>query len=669
MASASVGAGSAGAGSSWTFWNDVEYFLRGTIHREAATNAESVLALPTSATFLAKYPLKNVLSEVGAVLEASAAVADDGEEGEEDDDEAFLLYPRGVKADARKKLVAGCELLEKLFGSAAVFLSASSSVEELFAVVAAAARSAAGCLRRVAAAFFRRVAEQSFVHEGSDSTSAEPITKARSLLWSSSGSEPSFLRSLIELFADKDVVTAQRATMAIVALLMPTSPSAADKSSAVAGAGATAASTSESAVTGTCDDSQLSIFTEAMDSTLIGSGEGDDESPYLADASIRVVRLAALLTAFAEKGKGGPASLAAADRIVSSFVKSGLMEVVLDAASQESYEEDPLSLLAVLEYLPFIASVPSGAKAVLEGVLVTKAPQSLLHWSGVASADGEGDSFLGPSALSALAQLYFALKRQHLQAGAAGIIISDADLVAAMLSALFDRCVPGVFRAAAKACESGQPIEKSARATNACCVFLASGDEALRAFLAAENTPYAREWLENGLSSSAELRCAALGGVALIFEKAASAATSSLSSSSTAGGSTTFPLHLELFNRFASCCGREVGEVALTALKKPDVESRLAAYQLLAAICSLPASDAWNLRRVWGASGLATHLLDRTTEHEKDGKDAKFTVVEATMKNPFKAGLGDFFLTQLRTYYAQGPYYKPVGAARVELAT
>jgi Proteasome non-ATPase 26S subunit len=648
-----------GAEAASSFWADVNVYLRGAIHREAATSAEAVLLLPSPAAFLAKYSLATVLAELDHILEMVSHPRSGGNEAEEQEDgDDFLLFPSGLEHDAKKKLGVGCELLEKLIGSAAVFADATSPVESLLSIVVAAARSSAGCLRRIAAAFFQRLAEGSFSLEGTTEAVTGDIATARALLW-----ERDNLQALIELFGDRDTVTGERASDAIIALLAGTSNGI---------AGGSSASNRLSLSSEPASSSQIALLTEELDSTLIGGpagGEGTEAvsaiSPFLADLSIRIVRLAALLASLSKKDK------AVADRAVGAFVTTGLMEVVMDAATldEDDGDNDVLTLLSVLEYLPAIAGVPAGAKAILDAELVSQ--KHLLGWSGVSSDDGEGDSFLGPSALATLAELYSELKRGPSSA------LSPSSIDA--INIIFTQCVPGIFRATARACASGQPADTSARAINACSTFVASDSEALRAFLAPENSLYAREWLESGVSSTAELRVAALSGVGLIFERAASAAASSGevaaasagsgSASSASASPSAFPLHLELFNRFGTCCGRDAGEVALLALKKPDLESRLAAYQFLTSVCSLPATDAWNLRRVWGAAGLATHLLDRTTEHEKLGKEGKFAVVEATMRNPNKNSLGDFFLTQLRTFYSQGPYYKPVGAARVELAT
>lgn len=40
----------------------------------------------------------------------------------------------------------------------------------------------------------------------------------------------------------------------------------------------------------------------------------------------------------------------------------------------------------------------------------------------------------------------------------------------------------------------------------------------------------------------------------------------------------------------------------------------------------------------------------------------------ATLRNPFKATLGEYFLAQLHLYHAQGPYYVAPAAAEVRVA-
>lgn len=65
-------------------------------------------------------------------------------------------------------------------------------------------------------------------------------------------------------------------------------------------------------------------------------------------------------------------------------------------------------------------------------------------------------------------------------------------------------------------------------------------------------------------------------------------------------------------------------------------------------------------------SGLIEYILDRSTEHDKQGKESKWAVVETLVKSPSASSIfTENNMAQLEKYYRQGPFYVE---AQVEVA-
>ncbi|XP_050697045.1 26S proteasome non-ATPase regulatory subunit 5-like [Eriocheir sinensis] len=100
--------------------------------------------------------------------------------------------------------------------------------------------------------------------------------------------------------------------------------------------------------------------------------------------------------------------------------------------------------------------------------------------------------------------------------------------------------------------------------------------------------------------------------------------------------------------------------VKLARMPFPDLHC--AALGLLTTLATLP----WGQRLIVGEPGLVEYILDRTTESDKQGMEAKWTLVEAIIKSP--SALETFSedqLSRLEKYFRQGPFY---AEATVEVA-
>lgn len=824
------------------FWDDALLFVRGSRHRDAATSSEALTALPTAAAFLRKYSFEAVLSAVGAVLapadasvDAPHADMDDEHEGG-DDEAADDSLMRALSPAARTHFCTGCELLEKLVASAAIF-SGTDSTELLLGTVLTATAIPAAALRRIAAAFYCRLARGEFTGAGAGedpspggvapAALSSRIAAAREALWAAlpDGAAPgSHVAALTALLSDRDTVTAERAATALAALCGLAAPQrdswessarrrlqrSAGAAGAGAGAGASAASAAggDAVAAGTLgsssapSDERIRAIASAIAAALAAGGDDGDDADggaaaaavghFAAQRSVRLVRVAALLSSMLQPAggsdgiadelaagsrrdaaAGGAASAGAAsgsaleaapgaaaaaiarsrralaERVAAAFASAGVIATIIAAAGDDS---DVLTQLNILESLPALAGTEVGARALLDSGLMTG---PLLEWAGIpasaaaaggsgagaasagagagrASAPGpvpEGDPFLCTPALAALADTFAAVlattPAPFADSGVPSASASaPASAVAALAGHLRRALVPGIFAAVARECRGGGDVDAAVRAIAACATLLAADAGAVDAFIAPEQRLHAREWLENAVSATADLRTAALGGVAIALEGAATAlrragaltaddggsAAASVAvdadarSSPAAGGAgagagsvgsatpsspaaaavaaeaaalsppaavaaeSPFRRYCDLFDRLGAACGRDTVDAAIATLKKPDGPSRLAAYRLLAAACALPVPDGWGMRRVWGYTGAAAFLLDRSTESDKTGKEWKFAVVDATLRNPHCGRLGDHFLSLLRRFHGQGPYHVPLAGPEVRLA-
>ena len=99
--------------------------------------------------------------------------------------------------------------------------------------------------------------------------------------------------------------------------------------------------------------------------------------------------------------------------------------------------------------------------------------------------------------------------------------------------------------------------------------------------------------------------------------------------------------------------GRDATGIVLSLAKSPLVEERLGAYALLEAVS----------KQATGAQVLLTHdgffdfLVNRERETTKEGKEAKFAIVQAIMNSSARGLLAEDIVKTLDKILKQGPYY------------
>lgn len=115
-------------------------------------------------------------------------------------------------------------------------------------------------------------------------------------------------------------------------------------------------------------------------------------------------------------------------------------------------------------------------------------------------------------------------------------------------------------------------------------------------------------------------------------------------------------LGMKLFAMLGTVNGPESTEILLSLVRSPLPETRLGAYCLLEAVAKLP----------MGGQLLFTHgrfyefLIGREIEGTKEGREAKYAVVQAVLGSEVKVLLADEIVRELEKYIAQGQHYAKV---------
>ena len=107
-----------------------------------------------------------------------------------------------------------------------------------------------------------------------------------------------------------------------------------------------------------------------------------------------------------------------------------------------------------------------------------------------------------------------------------------------------------------------------------------------------------------------------------------------------------------------SCFRRLLDEQRLATLlktcKEPFLETRLAAIECLRVL----ASHLWGQKELAAFPGFLEYILDRKTEVDKKGKEAKYLVVRELLRSPFiNTSFTKEAIIQLKAYDKEGPYY------------
>jgi hypothetical protein len=112
-------------------------------------------------------------------------------------------------------------------------------------------------------------------------------------------------------------------------------------------------------------------------------------------------------------------------------------------------------------------------------------------------------------------------------------------------------------------------------------------------------------------------------------------------------------LSMRLYSTLGLVNGRDATQRVLSLAKSPLVEERLGAYTLLTAV----AKTGTGAQVLLSSDGFFDFLITRENESTKEGKEAKFEVIQAIANSSARGLLADNIVETLDKIIKQGPYY------------
>lgn len=121
---------------------------------------------------------------------------------------------------------------------------------------------------------------------------------------------------------------------------------------------------------------------------------------------------------------------------------------------------------------------------------------------------------------------------------------------------------------------------------------------------------------------------------------------------------------LRMAESWFSSLSRDPLELFRGISNQPFPELHCAALKVFTAIANQP----WAQKLMFNSPGFVEYVMDRSVEHDKASKDAKYELVKALANSKTIAEIfGNPNYLRLRTYLSEGPYYvKPISTTAVE---
>ncbi|KAM8941345.1 LOW QUALITY PROTEIN: 26S proteasome non-ATPase regulatory subunit 5-like [Lycaon pictus] len=121
---------------------------------------------------------------------------------------------------------------------------------------------------------------------------------------------------------------------------------------------------------------------------------------------------------------------------------------------------------------------------------------------------------------------------------------------------------------------------------------------------------------------------------------------------------------LRMTESWFSALSRDPLELFRGISNQPFPELHCAALKVFTAIANQP----WAQKLMFNSPGFVEYVMDRSAEHDKASKDAKYELVKALANSKTVAEIfGNPNYLRLRTYLSEGPYYvKPISTTAVE---
>jgi 26S proteasome non-ATPase regulatory subunit 5 len=356
----------------------------------------------------------------------------------------------------------------------------------------------------------------------------------------------------------------------------------------------------------------------------------------------------------------GPSAVSASTtcvRCVNALVELALMEdtfmrVALSTGALNSittmltYDSDPLLQISALDLFERLASTQPFHPSRTQWLLTSQEDfplRTILAMAGVSadSSPGIPDPLLGGSALRVVARL---CKLLHWDTASAAAEQDSHFLLTSFHKALhhWDEQT------------SGSEVDRFTM-IDAISAFASASDEALDLIICDPVTRYA--WLSFQSVAQSKLKAAILISVAHVLDPSMIVVKNTDSWTPRApSDAMTMKLFACIGDANSSSFRGDTMELLLSLVRSPIPEVRLAVYELLRAVAKMPAAG----QVLWNHGEFFPMMLSRDIETTKEGREAKYAIIQGILSSPLKGLLSEELVKQLEKYSEQGPHYKKV---------
>jgi Proteasome non-ATPase 26S subunit len=361
-----------------------------------------------------------------------------------------------------------------------------------------------------------------------------------------------------------------------------------------------------------------SIYTETVFQAIVNAWKQELEMVQTdrVNASTRCVRCASAVADI----------VLSSDAAMNLAVSTGALGLFLRMLQDGS---DPLLQMSFLDMLDTLATSQPMHHERARWLFSNEVLNPILHLAG--GLEGiESDAILGGPALRLVASLCKVSQQNSDVVG-----LGDEKLLKAFYRALHN-------------CGDSGELDRL-NLIGAISSFATASPEALELVLDDPVTCHA--WLSLSVAQS-KLKSAVLVSVAMVLDP-------SPKNDNARDSSPVHPISNELGMKLLSSLGRvnrneDTTEMVISLAKSPLPETRLGAYTLLQAVSVLPTGG----QLLFTNSGFYDFLMNREAEATKEGREAKYELVQNILASSMKDLLADDIVRELEKYIANGPHYR-----------
>ncbi len=335
------------------------------------------------------------------------------------------------------------------------------------------------------------------------------------------------------------------------------------------------------------------------------------------------------------------------------LMEDTFMRVALAAGAMSSvttmltYDADPLLQLSALDLFERLASTQPFHPSRTQWLLTSQEGfplRTILSMAGVSADDsssGIPDALLGGSALRVVARL---CKLLHWDTTSAVAGHDSHFLLTSFHKALhhWDEQT------------SGSEVDRFTM-IDAISAFASASDEALELIISDPVTRYA--WLSFQSAARSKLKAAILISVAHVLDPSMVVVENTDSwTPRPPSDAMTMKLFACIGEANSSTFRGDTMELLLSLVRSPIPEVRLGVYELLRAVAKMPTAG----QVLWNHGEFFPMMLSRDMEPTKEGREAKYAIIQSILSSPLNGLLSEELVKQLEKYSDQGPHYKIV---------